>query len=253
MTKRWGLTPHHTERGNKMLQNILLVIAKLTDGVQVNFSDELGWNYDLENEILTMPNDYETQPEPDLPHKMFMQAYCPDKIEYFANVPHWVFKLYHEIGHHHHDPEYDERNLRKILAGLAEISEEVALAGYYELPSEVDASHWAIAQIMEDMENAHLNGTPYWWATPTPCCRHICPNPADNGDCPYLIPTKSGKDCTLEDAPNECDAFNADDETIGRCDYCGAEMFCEPCDECADDCDICGCDLRHEVCECTHD
>lgn len=116
------------------------------------------WAYDNENETIIIPLEWWIEDDTDQywrenilkPHSFYAES--------FESVPQFVFNFYHEIGHHETDCTYDTTNLRKILDSLAQLNKRISLAGYFELPDEVDATDWALEQIQIE-----LNSGRAWW------------------------------------------------------------------------------------------
>lgn len=110
------------------------------------------WAFDNTSDTVIAPVDWEIMDDTDaLWRKLVLEEEIGNspKAELYRAVPQWVYNLMHEIGHSEgEETYYEETALRKILDGLSTISKELALCGYFELPSEVEASVWAIDEIM---------------------------------------------------------------------------------------------------------
>jgi hypothetical protein len=125
----------------------------------VNFRIEgEDWQYDNTTETVICPVDWQIEDDTD---KLWREVHEISKTN-LASVPQFIFNLYHEIGHHENPAQYEETALRKILNGLAEISKEISLRGYFELPSEQDATNWALEEIAELLEN-ETDDENFWW------------------------------------------------------------------------------------------
>jgi hypothetical protein len=114
------------------------------------------WQYCHETGSVICPTDWHIEDDTDRLWRKMVLEQSPDYDDVFAEIPMYIFNLYHELGHHENGNDYDEIALRKILDLLAPMNKELATLGYFELQSEKDASEWAIDTI---------NQISWWWET----------------------------------------------------------------------------------------
>jgi hypothetical protein len=127
----------------KLLEKMVEIAKEFNLDVEVTGND---WAFDTIAEKVIIPTYFTVEDDTDkIWQKLVLAPILEDYSGIdFSGVPQFVYNFYHEIGHFIDPPQYEETALRKILDGLAQINKEVALQGYFELPSEQDATLWAI-------------------------------------------------------------------------------------------------------------
>lgn len=137
-------------------------------GIVVNAA---AWESDLDKDIIFIPlhwtiadADYYTWEQYVL--KDIWEQYTMYK-EILSKVPHFVYSFYHELGHHAHDKGgdlmYPHEATRLLIGKLPEQFRELGTKAYFEIPEEVDATEWAIEQIVHHMAWQSLKTQKYWW------------------------------------------------------------------------------------------